>query len=224
MSAPTKKKTAKVLCIHGVGRRLPDGTWQSFWKDALISATVGLEEEIVLEPHFFTYDDHFKKFKLSTLGTLEAVAKLSVSGVVYGFDDLFRSRDRRSPREPNSRAARGVKDRLRWTAGMVVQWAENEKLRSNLRRDLAKTIEELNPDFIFAHSLGSLIAYDTFHSPEHKKLCADRVFVSFGSQIGNPFVRSQFCRAPAASRLRLLVSPLQRPRRYLYGTNPDFRS
>ena len=45
-------------------------------------------------------------------------------------------------------------------------------------------------DVVCAHSLGSLVAYDTF--ARNPGAIADKVFVTLGSQIGNPFVRDCF--------------------------------
>ncbi len=184
--------TKKVLCVHGVGGHPKGGEWQALWTKALEKSLNRLGKDADLDVSFFHYDTIFGDVDLSLLGTLEALAKLSASGVIHGFNDLFRSSEQPVPGKRGARAARGVKDRLRWTAGMVVQWAENEQLRTELRDALAKAVRNLEPDVVFAHSLGSLVAYDTFHSPDHAGLSQNRVFVSLGSQIGSPFVRSQF--------------------------------
>jgi len=51
-------------------------------------------------------------------------------------------------------------------------------------------LKDFQPDIVCAHSLGSLISYDTFVRPENRRLVADRTLITFGSQIGNPFVRN----------------------------------
>src|SRR5262249_34407301 len=100
-----------------------------------------------------------------------------------GAEDLFRRR-------------RGLLDgfqtQLRWTAGMIVQWVENEELRTRLRSGLVAKIKEFDPQVICGHSLGSLVGYDTFTHPATRKLVAGRSFVSLGSQIANPFVAGNF--------------------------------
>ena len=64
-------------------------------------------------------------------------------------------------------------------------------------------------DVVLAHSLGSLICYDTFvRNPEEIK---GKVFVSFGSQIGNPAVRDVF-----AGRIQALAG-----RKWYHLFNPD---
>jgi len=51
-------------------------------------------------------------------------------------------------------------------------------------------VKEFQPDVICAHSLGTLICYDTFVRGTGRTAIAGRRLVTFGSQIGNPFVRS----------------------------------
>ncbi|MCV0425928.1 MAG: caspase family protein [Roseibium sp.] len=182
----------RVLCVHGVGNHPVNGEWQASWIKALEESFDRLSSDNELEISFFNYDAHFANTSLSALGTLEAVAKMTASGIVHGFDDFFTSREISPSQRPETRAARGIRDRLRWTAGMVVKWAENEELRNELRKSLASTITAEEPHVVFAHSLGSLVAYDTFQNSGLPALCQNRTFVSFGSQIGNPFVRSIF--------------------------------
>ena len=57
---------------------------------------------------------------------------------------------------------------------------------------MADEIETHDPDIVLAQSLGSLIAYDTFMDPDFRGLMSNPVFVSFGSQIGHPAIRTQF--------------------------------
>ncbi|MCP4316009.1 MAG: caspase family protein [Hyphomicrobiales bacterium] len=181
----------KVLCIHGVGHHPNGGKWQDNWEAAFDDAVARTGKPAELEVAYFLYDHIFQEAGITPQGTLEALGKLATSGLVHGIIDLLTPKGRSVP-GPGARAARGLSDKVRWTAGMVVQWAENEPLREQLRSALDEHIKVLEPDIIFAHSLGSLVAYDTFQHPAHKDLVRDRVFVSFGSQIGNPFVRAQF--------------------------------
>src|SRR5690606_34639438 len=58
------------------------------------------------------------------------------------------------------------------------------------RARVQEHMERFQPHAVLAHSLGSLLCYDLFARNEGKSLLRDRAFVSFGSQIGNPFVRS----------------------------------
>ena len=66
-------------------------------------------------------------------------------------------------------------------------YLEYDALREQLRKLLGDHIKASAPDIVCAHSLGSLIAYDTFaRTPE---LVAGRVLMTFGSQIANSAVR-----------------------------------
>lgn len=182
----------QALCIHGVGAHPPGGQWQHLWASALSRSFARQQPDAELHTSYFHYDSAFENTTLTPSGLLSAIAKLSVSGLSHGFDDFFSGYTQHGARRPTARAARGLKDSLRWTAGMLLQWAEDDTLREQLCQRLAAQIEAEDPDIIFAHSLGSLIAYDTFQRAEYVDLCKGRTFVSLGSQIGNPFVRSLF--------------------------------
>ena len=73
---------------------------------------------------------------------------------------------------------------------MVAQWASDDDLREEAREAISAEMANQEYDLICAHSLGTLIAYDTFC--RDADLIASKVFISFGSQIGNPFVRDMF--------------------------------
>lgn len=174
-------RTLRVMGVHGVGNHHTDLSWQSGWQEAIRSGLTRWSSDLRLEFHFPLYDDIFATDKITPAAIAVAVAKLLGSGIVYGIGDLFRGRGLAT-----------LPERVRWTAGMVVQWAENDKLREELRRRLCAEIASFQPDIVAAHSLGSLVSYDTFiHEPELSRI-AGRTFITFGSQIGNPFVRGVF--------------------------------
>src|SRR5262249_28613025 len=62
--------------------------------------------------------------------------------------------------------------------------------RNRLRARVLKAVAAGTPDVVCAHSLGSLICYDTFQ--RNPGVVSNATFVTFGSQIGNPFVRDCF--------------------------------
>ncbi len=161
----------RVLCVHGVGNHPPGGAWETSWKEAILEGARGSRPEI----RFVHYDDIFASHKLGFWETVEALGKLVGSAVSAPF-----------------RRERGLSGSLRWTAGMVVQWVENDRLRRETRARLKREIDAFSPDVICAHSLGSLIAYDTFTEPATAALVRNRLFVSLGSQINNPFVSGNF--------------------------------
>ena len=132
------------------------------------------------EIQFVRYDDLFAAAPLSATGVAEAVFKLGASGMMHGISDLFRKR----------RGVGDVAESVRWTAGMVAQWAENKRLRAEARERLLDHARRFNPHVVLAHSLGSLLCYDAFAREGDGGLMTGKTFVSFGSQIGNPFVRS----------------------------------
>jgi hypothetical protein len=164
------------LLIHGVGHKEANGSWDAEWQDTISSALKGINANIPFKFDKLPYDTMFAESELDAAVVAEATARLLASGVWHGIGDLLTSR--------------GFGDVLRWTAGMVAQWAADEELRDKCRKALEKQIATFKPDVICAHSLGSLIAYDTF--ARNPAIMAGKTFVSLGSQIGNPFVRSIF--------------------------------
>jgi hypothetical protein len=180
----------KILCMHGVGHKdaedpnSPDAAWRNTWRDTV---TRGLRQwNAAVQPqfHFPVYDPFFERAPLKAGTVMEALARLTTSGLFYGVVDVFRSR----------RGFGDMMDGVRWTAGMVAQWVALEDLRAQLRAALAREITAFQPDVILAHSLGSLILYDTIKQDEEHggALSAGRSIVTLGSQIGNPAVRGEF--------------------------------
>jgi len=83
-----------------------------------------------------------------------------------------------------------INEQIRWTAGMVAQWSVSGSLRAQLRNRLLAEMDKEPFDLVCAHSLGSLVCYDTFRqNPEAIK---NKFFLTCGSQIGNPCVRDTF--------------------------------
>jgi hypothetical protein len=138
-------KQITVLCVHGVNVDERESGWQPGWTQAIETGFKQAGSQVQIELTFLPYNDIFDRHPMAWAGTAEAVAKLVGSGIVHGIGDLFR--------------VRGMRDTIRWTAGMVVQWAENESLRKQTRARLAAAVRKQQPDLILAHSLGSLVAY-----------------------------------------------------------------
>jgi hypothetical protein len=169
----------KILCVHGVGHQEKDPTFEGGWRETISNGISQWSRARPLQIEFVAYDHLFAKASLGPVDLAEAVFKLTASGLGHGIGDLFMK----------PRGFGDLSDTLRWTAGMVAQWAENEDLRENACSAVRDHIKEFEPDAILAHSLGSLICYDLFNNSTEAKLLKNRVFVTFGSQIGNPFVR-----------------------------------
>lgn len=165
----------KVLCVHGVGQHPPGGAWEDEWRASIETAVTSVNGDARVAVSFVHHDHIFEQFKLNAIDTAQGLFKLTQSAVTAPF-----------------RRSRGSDGRLRWTAGLVVQWVENDRIRERTRQLLSDAITQEQPDIILGHSLGSLICYDTFTHPDTSASINGRVFLSFGSQIGNPFVSGQF--------------------------------
>ncbi|MBF6023214.1 caspase family protein [Lysobacter niastensis] len=165
----------KVLCVHGVGQHPVGGAWETEWADAIRSACATVDSSRTIDIQYCHYDDIFDKHNVTLGDCLEALACLVVNGVTAPF-----------------RTARGSDSSLRYTAGLTVKWIESGTFRKETRERLSERISAFKPHVVLGHSLGSLVAYDTFTHSDTSSLCNGRMFVSLGSQIGNPFVRGQY--------------------------------
>jgi hypothetical protein len=174
----------RILSVHGVGLHDVETSWQKPWTAALDSAMPGRS----LTHDFLLYDDAFRAADIDADAVARAILLLLKSGLVHGLSDLFRRR--RGSATAAADAVRALPDRLRWTAGMIVQWVEDEGVRRGARRKLEERVAAWRPDVIVAHSLGSLVSYDAL--ARRPDLCAGRCLVTLGSQVGNPFVRASF--------------------------------
>jgi hypothetical protein len=170
----------KVLCVHGVGDHRTDDGWKARWSAAIRGGLRAAGARAEPEIAFLLHDHLFARRKVGLADAIRAAMKLLASGVRHGIGDLLRR-------------PRGIFDlspRLRWTAGMVVQWVEDRALREETRRLLLAELRTRRPDLLLAHSLGSLIAYDALTQDDGRRALGNGLFCSFGSQIGNPFIRS----------------------------------
>jgi hypothetical protein len=192
-------KSLAILCVHGVGHQEVDPNFKASWTKAITLAVQSCDPALVPTVDFLEYDDLFNHAPLNPLTYAIAFGKLLASATVHGAGDLLGA----------TRGLADVPEVIKWTAGMVAQWATEEQLRSDLRKLLLSKVRAQSYDAVLAHSLGSLICYDTFvRSPADIK---DKVFVSFGSQIGNPAVRDVF-----AGRIEALAA-----RKWYHLFNPD---
>lgn len=172
----------RILCIHGVGRHPVGGDWQTRWRTALQTSLDRLDHDAGLDVEFFHHDAIFDTAAGGAGDMLDAIGKLGIGEAAPGFD---------APRA-KTRAARALTGAQGWTASRIVQWAENAALRDSLSLALAEAIRHTDPQIIFAHSIGGLIAYDAFRHQANPGLCHGRMFVSLGTQLGNAYIRSHF--------------------------------
>ncbi len=175
----------RVLCLHGVNHLEDHAPSEGPWVEAIGTALRELGAPAP-EVRWVRYNDLFRNADLNAAEVASAMVKLGAASVWHGLGDWFGVRA--------TRGGRSLNDTLRWTAGMVVQWSENEALRARLRSVLrqALTARGWRPDLLLAHSLGSLIAYDTLARPANAGLCEGLTLVTFGSQIGHPSLRALF--------------------------------
>ncbi|MBL8746010.1 MAG: hypothetical protein JNK58_06605 [Phycisphaerae bacterium] len=176
-------RRVRVLCVHGVGRHLPGSGWDREWHGTIERCVCAWNPEAACEFESFEYDALFEKSRPNPLTYASALAKLMGSAAWHGVGDALKRRI----------GAHGeLSDQLRWTAGMVAQWAADGKLRRALRAALGDVMNsffgESGEKIVVAHSLGSLVTYDTFRRDQ--SLIAGARYVTFGSQIGHPAVRS----------------------------------
>ena len=188
-----------ILCVHGIGHGDADAGLIPSWRDTITLDLQRWKPGLQVDFTFLAYDDEFDHAPLDAGTYAAAVAKLMASGIVHGIGDLL----------PGSRGLFDVPDQVRWTAGMIAQWATEDRLRERLRTRVLDVVASSRPDVVCAHSLGTLVCYDTFQ--RNPGTLRDRTFVTLGSQIGNPFVRDCF-----AGR----IAPLD-ARMWYHLYNPD---
>ncbi|RZS57897.1 caspase family protein [Sphaerotilus mobilis] len=193
--------TLKILCVHGIGRHEPGQAWEERWRASIVEPLQRLAPGREVQLEFVHLDAEFGAREISAGDVARALRMLVGSAL----DPLFGRRERN--------LLGTVVDRVRWTAGMVVQWVEDAGLRRATRTRLAARIKAFQPDVVVAHSLGTLVAYDTFTDPKTAGLIAGRTLVTCASQIGNPFVIGQF----AAGRLL----PLPQAAHWFHLHNPE---
>ncbi|MDH6177255.1 hypothetical protein [Bradyrhizobium japonicum] len=169
-----------LLCVHGVGHAEIDAEFRKSWSEAIIRAVQSVDQSLNPAIDFLSYDDLFDKSPPNLVTYGIALAKLLASATVHGIGDLL----------AGTRGLDDVPTLIRWTAGMVAQWSVDEQLQAALRGAVLDKLKSGNYDVVLAHSLGSLICYDTF--VRNPAAIRDKVFVTFGSQIGNPAVRDIF--------------------------------
>lgn len=171
-------KTLKLMCVHGLGdHRASD--WEQTWAEAITEAFPKVEG-VTLEFSFVTYDDIFEKTDISLMDTIVAMGKLAASGL----SSIVR-RERGIVSD--------VSNAVRWSAGYVVAWVEDESFQRESRKRILAALREHKPDVVLAHSLGSLVTYNAFAHAEAqekavKALLSKVTYVTLGSQIANPFV------------------------------------
>jgi hypothetical protein len=171
-------RTVKIMGVHGLGdQRHSD--WARLWELAISQAFPQLPD-VRFEFSAVTYDDIFEKVEISFGESLRALWKLTKSGVsTWGH---------------HRGLVEEISDKIKWTAGYVVAWVEDEEFQRKSRARMLESLLSIKPDVICAHSLGSLITYNAFThqdalaDPRIQQILNKCNYVTLGSQIGNPFV------------------------------------
>ncbi len=162
----------KVLCIHGIGGK--DASmhlWKNDWINGISSALGMSPQELSFE--FLKIDDLFEEYqKKNGIKYVQTVLKLIRDWITAA---LFKERD-----------VFGKDGAIRWYAGMVVQFAQDEELRRKLGERLKAFLDEEKPDLVYCHSLGTLLTYDLLRQEAVKGTYRDITLVTSGSQIGHP--------------------------------------
>jgi pimeloyl-ACP methyl ester carboxylesterase len=188
-----------IMCVHGINHGDADAKLAPSWTKAISDNIRRWKPDAELTFEFLAYDDLFEHAPLNAVTYGEAFASLLASGVGHGIGDAL----------SGTRGLFDLGDQVRWTAGMIAQWASEDSLRAALRKRLLDRMARGDFALVCAHSLGSLICYDAFR--RQPDALAGRVLITFGSQIGNAFVRDCF-----AGR----IEPL-RARMWYHLYNPD---
>ena len=178
----------KILLVHGVGHCENNPDYYKPWRAAITQGLNAAGFQGVPEFVGFTFDDLFKNHDHAAKVYLEALAELAAAAAWHSIAD---------PLSEFFQPSRDFGDSLQWSAGMVAQLCTDNDLRHELYDQLAQAIDRSEPNLIAAHSLGSLITYDFFRNDRRGKAAApDATYLTFGSQINNPFARSRLFPGP----------------------------
>ena len=189
-----------ILCVHGIGHGDVDAALIPAWRQVITAGLQRWKPGLEVDFGFLAYDEEFDHAPLHAATYAEALTRLAASGIVHGIGDLL----------PGTRGLSDMPALIRWTAGMIAQWATEDRLRERLGPGVRKAVGGGQPDVVSAHSLGTPVCSDA--SRRERGALDGRTFVTLGSQIGIPFVRD--C---SAGRIEALA----RARRWYHLYNSD---
>jgi metacaspase-1 len=120
-----------ILAVHGIGHGKADPQLQAGWTAAITRSLQGWDPDVAVEIDFLAYDELFEHAPLNLAVYLKAVAELAKSGIVHGVEDL----------SGRSRGLLGtISEKIKWTVGMVAQWATENDLRKQSRNALLNSL------------------------------------------------------------------------------------
>jgi metacaspase-1 len=182
------QRTLRVLFVHGVGHGDQDTAWRDRWRETIATAIAAQPNgsQWIVESEFAAYDDIFDQYPLGPKETISALLRMT-GGLIEGTPG--------GAKRGLFDALTSIDDKLRWTAGMVIQWVDIPALRDALCKRVGDHIARFEPDLIAAHSLGTLISYDLLRRDIAANQGArhrGQVLFTFGSQIAHPAVLPVF--------------------------------
>ena len=112
-------QTLKIMGVHGLGDHR-SSPWKEDWEQT-VREVFAQQSGVQLEFCFVSYDDIFASVDLSVWESMQAVAKLASSAV--------------STTVSGRRGVLGdISDKIKWTAGYVVAWLEDEDFKKRSRK------------------------------------------------------------------------------------------
>lgn len=172
---------ARVLAIHGINTREEDASsWQPEWEQEIAFGMNRAGRTGGVEVDFLAYNRLFDQPEF-------AIGLRHYREVLGAALSSWRGRRAVVGAEPTD--LHGLLNRV---SGMVVRWAYFDELRHELRQLVMEQLESGAYDYVVAHSLGSLIAYDTLAYSAPEELNAGLQLITMGSQVGSPLLADRF--------------------------------
>jgi len=112
-----------ILCVHGIGHGDVDAALIPAWRQVITAGLQRWKPGLEVDFDFLAYDEEFDHAPLHAATYAEALTRLAASGIVHGIGDLL----------PGTRGLSDMPALIRWTAGMIAQWATEDRLRERLR-------------------------------------------------------------------------------------------
>lgn len=160
----------KILCIHGIGGKdesmWKKEKWAVKWRKTLKDHLRITKDEDVI---FMEFDSYFSK------------SRANARDYVRFFTDAFLASF--GIKKYREGGITYLKDNY---PDMVIEYLQDH---NNIKRQLWTSLRQLilkhKPQIIYAHSLGSMFAYDFFKQQENSIGFEDITLVTAGSQLGN---------------------------------------
>jgi len=173
-----------ILLVHGIGHCEGDTDYYASWRHTIAASLLAAGAKATPVFTEFAYDDLFAQRYAGPDVYAAALLELAGSVSLHGLTDAI------GAGTDQTRALESPSDWMRWRLGMVAQFVVDSAVRRQLRNRMHRAVTLQPPDIIAAHSLGSLVAFDYLRNDPRAALPTSTL-VTFGSQIGNVFVRNR---------------------------------